>query len=1350
MKFKGLTAEQVDARVDAFAALMQVGMREVCVNAASHMLALTADGATDGELSAAVDSLGVMSAQWNTYTADVLMPALADVTLEAGKVIAVPLGSVHVPDIKTGQFIEQMQGWVTGLSGDMWKTAKTTLVTGAQDGATMAELAASIEQVAHVKAKKAHTIAQTAVIAAINGGEWQQMMEFTHAFDVEGVKEWEATEDSHTRPDHHEADGQRVAIDSHFVVGGEFMLFPGDPEASPAQVANCRCTTLYDLPVEDQIMASQTSPEHGSATPTVDTNGQYWPMEDAAVTAAVNAAFNAMHPRGKDGKFIKKGEGLPAVVLKGLTMARSQLEWGDMGNQQKKDFIHEVTTISPTQWDNLVDEDQTHIAKLVSDALDEGQPGSAKASLHLEALNSGDLGSDDEGDVFNPAVSVPSVAPAKKTTPKKIASATPSTKKNVSAETTKALENGDITEEQHDSVFDAMDKYGPGMADQILKGYKNLNEQNTSTNVTPSTSPPVTDVPTLTTGSSEPIKITHGLIHAKYLPGDILAQSKDGKTRIIWDGFEYKVQSRTDQVVLGNTVEAWNTKATLKKSKLYAYIASNHNNETWVKSGKQETEVSHATPLDAAPPLKSIPHPMGTLASIHPDLVDSFDKHASKGAKLYVDTTNGKAVYQTSDGAWLKEWESPTGVKIFQQVSPGALNTKLKQGKLSLVKEHDATTTTNTPFDDVSSGDVKADVTVAFFKKKITEAQFNEIVTGINDGTLTEDQAKEKFAQALSKPPIAWTSIPGLSNSSVNDALDNAFGPENTGLAPTPASSNITVTTLTEVPESLPELNDYGNKWYAQALKKWQDGTVTKDEFESLVDVIKSVDKYQNSTPSSSEPINVPNVAPNAGPIPTTASSLPVATKWEFYNNFKAEKVSPAWSGAKIYASMHAAKAKMSGHPGIDGLSDDEVLKLLDSIEIAKNGAKNGVIEPYSVKVKEWLKTPNGQKAFKQLNPSIPTTSPSVAKKVAGAAKKTTADNGVSVDEALGDTSVNTLVNAPTLYQSFKNSGYGKYLDDKPEHIYWNAVQQSKAIPNTTPGQILAIVDAEGAKKFGVPNEKKFTQKVTDWLNTPTGKKKAAEIKAGTYSPSASTYSYGGSSNASYTHPANTPLNDKIPPIQAVEEFDPTKGYDWKKSGSKDFPVINDAKAKKMTDEWSAAQGKMTATQKAALRKYSGSSYTPMNNYLRGYSGATDQIHNDVQDAQSGMRLSLEPIVLHRGNGWFNGWNSVAEVKSHLGEDFHQEAFFSASIGGKSAFGGPINFVIECPPGTPMAYVDTFSLNKGENEMLLGGNLTYKVVEVISGETTPDGSEHYNTVVTVRLRVIPPSPNQISYGSVTS
>lgn len=60
-----------------------------------------------------------------------------------------------------------------------------------------------------------------------------------------GTKTWVAMLDEATRPSHREANGQQVPRNQPFTVGGEQLMFPGDPKGSPAQTYNCRCVTIY-------------------------------------------------------------------------------------------------------------------------------------------------------------------------------------------------------------------------------------------------------------------------------------------------------------------------------------------------------------------------------------------------------------------------------------------------------------------------------------------------------------------------------------------------------------------------------------------------------------------------------------------------------------------------------------------------------------------------------------------------------------------------------------------------------------------------------------------------------------------------------------------------------------------------------------------------------------------------------------------------------------------------------------------------------------------------------------------------------------------------------------------------
>jgi hypothetical protein len=58
---------------------------------------------------------------------------------------------------------------------------------------------------------------------------------------LSATKTWNTVGDDKVRPDHEDAEGQEVAINEMFSVGGEDMVGPGDPDASDGNVVNCRC-----------------------------------------------------------------------------------------------------------------------------------------------------------------------------------------------------------------------------------------------------------------------------------------------------------------------------------------------------------------------------------------------------------------------------------------------------------------------------------------------------------------------------------------------------------------------------------------------------------------------------------------------------------------------------------------------------------------------------------------------------------------------------------------------------------------------------------------------------------------------------------------------------------------------------------------------------------------------------------------------------------------------------------------------------------------------------------------------------------------------------------------------------
>lgn len=60
-------------------------------------------------------------------------------------------------------------------------------------------------------------------------------------------KRWLATHDERTRNAHAELNGETAEIDKPFYNSEGEIMYPGDPNASPANVYNCRCTLTYEI-----------------------------------------------------------------------------------------------------------------------------------------------------------------------------------------------------------------------------------------------------------------------------------------------------------------------------------------------------------------------------------------------------------------------------------------------------------------------------------------------------------------------------------------------------------------------------------------------------------------------------------------------------------------------------------------------------------------------------------------------------------------------------------------------------------------------------------------------------------------------------------------------------------------------------------------------------------------------------------------------------------------------------------------------------------------------------------------------------------------------------------------------
>ena len=87
------------------------------------------------------------------------------------------------------------------------------------------------------------TFARTSITGAQNAGR-QKQMEDAEEDGIDLKKRWVATLDDRTRDTHQELDGQEIPVKDSFEVAGMSIRYPGDPNAEPELVYNCRCSMI--------------------------------------------------------------------------------------------------------------------------------------------------------------------------------------------------------------------------------------------------------------------------------------------------------------------------------------------------------------------------------------------------------------------------------------------------------------------------------------------------------------------------------------------------------------------------------------------------------------------------------------------------------------------------------------------------------------------------------------------------------------------------------------------------------------------------------------------------------------------------------------------------------------------------------------------------------------------------------------------------------------------------------------------------------------------------------------------------------------------------------------------------
>lgn len=126
-----------------------------------------------------------------------------------------------------------------------WNTKKVNaeVTQGILQGESIPDIAKRLRDVTSMDLASSIRNARTTTTSAQNKGR----IDSFHAAEEKGVilkKVWLATHDTRTREEHLELDGQEKDVDEPFENSLGEIMYPGDINADPANVYNCRCTLI--------------------------------------------------------------------------------------------------------------------------------------------------------------------------------------------------------------------------------------------------------------------------------------------------------------------------------------------------------------------------------------------------------------------------------------------------------------------------------------------------------------------------------------------------------------------------------------------------------------------------------------------------------------------------------------------------------------------------------------------------------------------------------------------------------------------------------------------------------------------------------------------------------------------------------------------------------------------------------------------------------------------------------------------------------------------------------------------------------------------------------------------------
>lgn len=151
----------------------------------------------------------------------------------------------------------------------------------------------------------------------------------------------------------------------------------------------------------------------------------------------------------------------------------------------------------------------------------------------------------------------------------------------------------------------------------------------------------------------------------------------------------------------------------------------------------------------------------------------------------------------------------------------------------------------------------------------------------------------------------------------------------------------------------------------------------------------------------------------------------------------------------------------------------------------------------------------------------------------------------------------------------------------------------------------------------------------------------------------------------------------------------------------------------------------LTGEEKRCITDYTGSSYRPINEYLRTGTDTGYKYHADTCKAGIAKCKLEEDIVTYRGSGYKSFADMLgadikdieADPQKFIRRRIEMKGFTSTSIAEKVAnnFNPKIKFYCKLPKGTEALYVAPISNFGNEKEMLVNAGTEFRIMDIVKG-----------------------------------